>query len=201
MHKDNPDNSTADDEQLVGDAYRSVATEAAPPDLDRRILGDATRSVRQQKPGRSSASWERPLAFAATVALSLALLFELTDRDSPDLPRSAPTEPAVPAGTAAPADEATPTHDAFAGEADAAARRIEELEDTVGAALQRSPDEERFDADMNAPTGPFCDEAATSEPERWRDCIDALIKAQRTHAAEAELARLRQAFPDFEPPR
>lgn len=77
----------------VSRAYRDVATERAPASLNERVLRDARAHT---KGGYSHAvRWLRPLAWAATVGLSLAIVIQLTvlpGVESPDvaLPQSAP---------------------------------------------------------------------------------------------------------------
>ena len=68
--------TTDNDKQYVSDAYREVANETTPAALDRRILDLAARESRSSY-GLVRA-WIRPAAWAATIALSLAILLEMT---------------------------------------------------------------------------------------------------------------------------
>ena len=186
----------ARDDRSIRDGYRSVATESTPPELDRRVLEQARDAARPTGMRAFFGSWQRPLAFAATVGLSLAILLEINEESMRNLP-------ATDAATTSPVEEhaagatGTVEVDPFAAEADAAARRMQDLEAAAGTALQRSADEERFATDDAA----VCDTEVTGDPDLWWRCIDALFEAERTAAAEAELVRLLAAFPDFSPPR
>jgi hypothetical protein len=63
-------------DESVSRAYRGIADERVPDHLDRAVLGKAARAAR---PGYArSRAWTRPLAWAATVALSVAIVLELT---------------------------------------------------------------------------------------------------------------------------
>lgn len=64
------------DGRLVADTYRSLATEQTPEHLDQRVLGMATRA-RRTRYSRTRA-WVRPLAWAATIGLSIAVVLEIT---------------------------------------------------------------------------------------------------------------------------
>jgi hypothetical protein len=68
--------TTDNDKQHVSDAYRKVAKETTPAALDRRILDLAARESRSSY-GLVRA-WIRPVAWAATIGLSLAILLEMT---------------------------------------------------------------------------------------------------------------------------
>ena len=59
----------------VSDAYREMAGETTSPELDRKILAMATAEARAA-PGVPR-TWFRPLAWAATIALSFALVLEI----------------------------------------------------------------------------------------------------------------------------
>lgn len=69
------------DESAVSAAYRETATERVPDNLDRAVLKEAALAA--AKGSRKRGRWIRPLAFAATVGLSLAIVLEITG--SPEL--------------------------------------------------------------------------------------------------------------------
>lgn len=60
----------------VSEAYRRIATETTPPELDRTILAMAAGKSRSRY-GLARA-WIRPVAWAATIGLSLAFLLEIS---------------------------------------------------------------------------------------------------------------------------
>ena len=66
---------------LVSRTYRESANETAPEALDDAVLRKATQAATPNAWDRYSKSihWLRPMAWAATVALSLAIVIEVTD--------------------------------------------------------------------------------------------------------------------------
>ncbi|MEM8817630.1 MAG: hypothetical protein AAGE85_17555, partial [Pseudomonadota bacterium] len=68
------DDTRSPSDNSVSDAYRAVADERVPEALDKRILTEARQATAAGKGRR----WPmfRPLAWAATIGLSLALLLE-----------------------------------------------------------------------------------------------------------------------------
>jgi len=67
---------TVDMDALVTRTYREIADERVPEHLDRSILKEAAREAR---PRYSRAiAWTRPMAWAATIMLSVALVLEVT---------------------------------------------------------------------------------------------------------------------------
>lgn len=64
------------DNKRVSDTYRDLAPETTPAGLDQRILAMAAHETRSRY-GLARA-WIRPVAWAATIALSLGVVLELT---------------------------------------------------------------------------------------------------------------------------
>lgn len=60
----------------VSEEYRAIATETTPPELDSKILSMAADEARPRY-GLARA-WSRPLAWAATIGLSLAFVLEMS---------------------------------------------------------------------------------------------------------------------------
>jgi len=83
----NQDDVRADD--TVSEAYRSLAVERTPESLDHAVLAEARQAVAAGKSRR----WPsfRPLAWAATVALSFALVLQYT-QTGPDVPAAIPED-------------------------------------------------------------------------------------------------------------
>lgn len=69
-----------DNDTRVSETYRAMATETTPPDLDSKILSMAadTADVRRSGFGLSRA-WFRPIAWTATIGLSLAFVLEMAE--------------------------------------------------------------------------------------------------------------------------
>ncbi len=79
MNQDS-DNKLPGDESdpMVSAEYRTTATERTPPALDAVVLKKAKAAAEDSGLRGFTAFWFRPLAFVATLGLSLALLLELT---------------------------------------------------------------------------------------------------------------------------
>ena len=65
-----------DIDSRVADAYRDLASEKTPAELDRTILSMAAGA--QRSPYGKARAWVRPVAWAATIGLSLAFVLELS---------------------------------------------------------------------------------------------------------------------------
>ena len=70
-------NQHNESDPLVSAEYRATATERTPPALDALVLKNAEAAAKDTAFRRFTAFWFRPLAFVATLGLSLALLLEL----------------------------------------------------------------------------------------------------------------------------
>ncbi len=99
-----PDSTAAADEQ-VSTTYRELASERAPDHLNEKVLRKAAQRAARPRYSRSI-MWTRPLAWAATIALCLAITLEVTRVPTPEAvpsqePRSlAEAEAPLPAATA-----------------------------------------------------------------------------------------------------
>jgi len=71
-------NQDKESDPLVSAEYRAAATERTPPTLDAVVLKNAEAAAKDTAFRRFTTFWFRPLAFVATLGLSLALLLELT---------------------------------------------------------------------------------------------------------------------------
>jgi len=71
----------------VSEAYRRLATEETPADLDERVLAMAAREARTRY-GLARA-WMRPVAWAATIGLSLAFVLEMSQLNNVQAPDAA----------------------------------------------------------------------------------------------------------------
>ncbi len=88
----NDDKRYTDDgvDEPVSAAYRQLATETTPPDLDAIVLAEARRPVPAERTG--FARWRRPLAWATMIALSFAIVLEFNETGT--LPDAEYVEPA-----------------------------------------------------------------------------------------------------------
>jgi hypothetical protein len=211
------------DDEAPGRAYREFATERAPATLNEQVLRQAAREAGRGYPRWSG--WLRPLAWVATVGLTLGIVIELVSTPVPE--HEAPTEvyreealPA-PAATTGPAAKQR-RYDAPEPRKDAPAERSRTAGDTspasaafavdeaspldqaadIAAARAGSESEELVPAvRASIRTAPTCDEAAREQADTWYRCIERLRSEGHAEAAEHELEKLVEAFPGFEVPR
>lgn len=199
-----------DGDEAVARAYRELATERASATLNERVLRQAAHEAGRGYP--RWIGWLRPLAWAATVGLTLAIVIELGDTWAPDggtvtemqpeeaLPptASARREAAAGHGKDAPAErsraagDAAPASEAFAVDG---APMMEQAAD-IAAARAGSGSEEH----TAAREAPACDDKVRARADTWYQCIVRLRDDGHTETAERELEELKEAFPDFEPP-
>jgi hypothetical protein len=113
-------NERSDNEgsRLVSDAYREMASERAPEHLNQAILRQAAAGRTPAFLGRfSSAAWMKPLAWTVTIALSLAIVLELSEIQTVTAPEPATSNltpasnPAIPPGASELPDTADTARD------------------------------------------------------------------------------------------
>jgi len=186
------------DNERVSATYRDIATESTPPGLDRRVLDAAKREARPRY-GLVRA-WIRPLAWAATVGLSLAFLLEMTWFTEPPpapepIPRAAPARQPEPATPPAALEERA--------RRDADVMKAKQESDLRKAAPQRAGVPEASSlraAGEGLEAVRHCDDEARETAASWYACIEALRDGGRGEDAAAELEALLRAFPDYEMP-
>ena len=96
--------SAAETDKVVSDTYRQLSEESAPDYLNERVLQQAASVAARPRYSRSI-MWTRPLAWAATIALCLAIVLEVTRVPTPeivDIPKPIKTLESEPASTLAP---------------------------------------------------------------------------------------------------
>lgn len=222
--------SSRPDEQIVDDtvrrAYRESATETVPKHLNRSVLAEAEYAATLKRGRRWPAF--RPLAWAATIGLSLVLVMQVTtlgpeppppvaeppgDEAARDLPELDAL--ADPDGEAAPA-AITPTEkrERFdssttmsapapgsrrAGSDRETAASVAEQESATNGVSRRAPSVAPASIDVAATALPSCDDEQRRDPESWRQCIVDLLDAGHRDGAIAEYLRYREAFPEAPP--
>lgn len=77
----------------VAAQYRAAGAETAPDAFDRVILRAAAREAGKPPGSERLVAWHRPLAFAATLLLCVALLLEVSEQQSPGLTGGVPVTP------------------------------------------------------------------------------------------------------------
>jgi len=197
----------------VSEAYQGLATEGTPPELDRRILAMAAGKSRSRY-GMARA-WVRPVAWAATIGLSLAIVLEISQLKYE-------TTPQLDADNVETLEEALILDDAPAREDDDNRTRRESAKRSdAPAPVQLSvPAEEQARSrsgsepaaaaavqalSFDAATTPekkeqvrHCDPDLRSSAETWYKCIEDLRAQGLADAADSELLLLLTEFPDFE---
>jgi len=137
---------------LVAEVYKDLASERVPEHLDDKVLRMAAREGRTRY--AVSRAWMRPTAWAATIALSLAIVMELTllsgTEPEPAQGRIAPRE-AQPAVGEAAADLRQELADVPAARPEAKSEVRAKLEETPAPA-KRSRAAARDDADAGLGT-------------------------------------------------
>lgn len=229
-------------------AYRELSNECTPPELDRAVLNEAASRVAPDRGGERTRF--APLAFAATLVLGVALLFEIQSETGPatqgtangiapptpdridersvrDVPASSEaSRPSsqlnMPASVAAPdespiappkqegvPERTTRSGEALKTEAEAADHWIESGSDEARQSLQDftsavaesaaglSQVSKRAASEANGDKR--CSDEQTTDAAAWWRCVETLRSKGDTVAADQELQRLRERFPDFKP--
>jgi hypothetical protein len=213
---------TESDDRRLSQAYRELANERPAANLDAKIL-KAARDAATSRQARLR-RWTRPLAWAATIGLSLAIVLQVTEQPVPEVPSEVlselPTE--VPAATAAgsaearrqdlditqpykkegPVGEATSdrVEEAFTPDMD----MLREAEDmgrmkSSRAQLGAEPEAAARKSLADAPQV-FCDETARASAASWLECIAELREQHKYAAAESEQAAFDARFGNAETP-
>lgn len=161
-----------DTDALVSQSYREVTDQCAPEHLNRAILKKAANAARPRY--LRLITWTRPMAWAATIVLSVALVLEVTQEPLDD--QVAPAA-VVSAGEFKPKDSGM-------------LERAEKM-----AAIQNGNNQE-----VDKVTPASCSDEAIAAPATWLECIEDLEKAGLIEAARQQRQQLMSTFPDFELP-
>lgn len=218
---------SSESDHVVSAAYRAVAIERTPSELDAKVLDEARAGTADTPLRRFTALWFRPVAFVATLGLSLALILELTDtvkeqsvtaieagssrpeaRQFESVPTTVAPRTDTPAGKDRAVEPPDPAAESaksgrvsadFADMIDAGSKQMREAESVSKAAFQGLVQSaETSPAASSQETRP-CRDTDDAEPSLWWECISALREAGRRDEADFELALFRAAYPDYEP--
>ncbi|HNP34479.1 MAG TPA: hypothetical protein PKK10_01390 [Woeseiaceae bacterium] len=165
--------------------YRSVATEEVPATLNENILQKARAAARPSD--ARSLRWFRPLAWAASLVLCVAVVI-----DTSKIADTAGDRAAALKVTDAPI-----LHDA-ATMADL--RRDPGRDGVTPAALPANPPLESNTHDSATADSFSCSPVEQATPLAWYTCVQRLELRGMMQLAEEQKQALQQAFPDFEPP-
>ena len=117
-------------DETVSRTYREIADERAPEHLDRAVLAEASRAARPRY--ARSRAWTRPLAWAATITLTVAIVLELTQVPEPEDAVFEQAAPAFDDAADQPAETAVSPAAAEAAASNAAGRSNDVLPKSPG---------------------------------------------------------------------
>lgn len=188
-------------DDLVAATYRDLAGERSPAHLDDKILHMAASQAQHRRYARS-VTWTRPLAWAATIALCLAITLELTRAPAPEEIVSAP------APTSAPLPEKREAADERSTASSEAQEPVSRVQDNRADHAVMAPAALKFrakDADLLRQAAEVampvaCPEDVRADPEIWLQCIEALEESGDRELAAQERKALIEVFPDFNLP-
>lgn len=178
-------------------AYRAVSGERTPVELDRAVLQDAREALSDG--GRATAGgWLAPLAVAAALVLGVAVLIEMPASnwtgDAENELRSPPSRLEEQASAPKPHDRSLQkTGPAVANPARQGKVQVPASTDAGNNAFNEHA--EAVDAGADVRNG-HCDKEATSSADAWWSCIEALRDSGEAEAAELELLRLQDRYPE-----
>lgn len=182
----------------VSAGYRALPDEDTPGHLDAKIMLAARNAAVKQTGIFRITAWLRPLAFAATAGLSIALLLEINESQILGLSveSHAPTPAGADSSAAVPDSAATDSADTdrFRDAAGQALEQVREIGASEDATLKEMP-KSTSEGSIQESSG--CTTEQRSNPGDWMACIDELERSGMTAIADRELAELRQSFPHF----
>lgn len=186
-----------DRDQLVRDTYKELADERAPDRLNDRVLKQAAKAGRSRY--SLTRAWTRPVAWAATIGLSLAIVLELTrlPQTEPDVVGiSAPDEP-VPEEERATADAPDASMDDFSPKDMTLLRDAENMARVQAGANQAPVAVSRAAEKIELESDDACPKKSRESAESWFACIEQLRADGRADRAASEYEKFRRKFPDF----
>jgi hypothetical protein len=207
-----------DNDPRVSDAYREIAREETPAELDRKVLAMAAAEARAAN--GFPRTWFRPLAWAATVALSFAFILEISQVDDAPTPRANADMADVLEQSPRPVDAAAKQKDEGRvrqqlNKRSSDAPATMKVTITPAQPVPSTADEALNQPAMESPSvaspsvaaiaekkeqSEGCDEDARASANTWYQCIKTLRDAGQMEPAQQELEALLADFPDFREP-
>ena len=192
-------------DRRVSDTYRELAAERTPDYLDARVMRAASGNGRTRY--AIARGWTRPLAWAATIALSFAIVLELTQVTVPEPGSPEPQQATAATGSTAATD--APPGD-FAPRDMESLRQAEDLA-RLQAGPNRTVDTTALESTSSTvplatplpqvgtatQTEPACPADIRKTAESWFDCIEDLRETGRHDQATREYEQFQKKFPDF----
>lgn len=157
------------DDSLVSATYRDLATETTPPELDRKILSMSAGAGRSRY-GLARA-WIRPVAWAATIGLSLAFVLEMSQLDDVASPPASTEAADVAAESSVRLEAQTPARQEDRAQPPAAMRSDAPNAARTGAALPATVPEpaQKAEAGLSAETTSVSGDFETADMDMLRE--------------------------------
>jgi hypothetical protein len=215
--RQHPD-SAAETDETVSATYRELSREGAPNHLNDKVLQQAARHALRPRYSRSIV-WTRPLAWAATVGLCLAIVLEVTRVPAPETVMIEDTidfleaeSLTAPEAVQAPVRQQPETLKDFksqlgrstakqaAKESKSEVRRRETAYDAEVDfnSVEESVVSDKVEFEMQ--DADECSVEVRADPVKWLACIADLEESGDVEATLRQREALREAFPQFEMP-
>ncbi len=197
-------------DQHVSETYRALSTEQTSPQLDKAILDMAQAGAPKKSLSRLLAI--KPLAWAATVVLTVSIVFQLQQQEVTESliyeDDVAVEEEAVVGAPRKDEDSAGLSDMSTFAPAASARSKLQEVEamiveqDSADSVSPEPAAELGAAAELGrmqrAPQPRFCEETETADASSWYQCILRLEEEGKFDEAASERTRLFSEFPDFQ---
>ena len=185
---------------VVSAEYRAVAIERTPPKLNSAVIKAARAAARGSGLQGFTASWFRPLAFAASLGLALALLLETTSTDYFPWILDPESSSVGPSDSAPATAEEEQISSEFSEMIEASSKRMREQDVARDAIIQSLSEPGAIEIVTLENVARLCTKEQTAGPATWWQCISELDDAGRHDDARAEMEFLQRAHPNFKAP-
>ena len=215
--RQHPD-SAAETDETVSATYRQLSREGAPNHLNDKVLQQAARNALRPRYSRSI-MWTRPLAWAATVGLCLAIVLEVTRVPTPETvmtedtidfleaePLTAPEEVQAPLRQQPEtlkdikSQLGRSTAKQAAKESKSEVRRRETTYDAEAGFSSVVENAASDKVEFELQDANECSDEVRADPVKWLACIADLEESGDVEATLRQREALREAFPQFEKP-
>ncbi|MDJ0916384.1 MAG: hypothetical protein QNJ05_01390 [Woeseiaceae bacterium] len=196
-------------DERLSEAYRELSTEQTSAQLDRTILEMARAGSPKKSLSRLLAI--KPLAWTATVVLTVSVVYQLQQQEALDTmifeedvavemePAAVVPIPEADSSTSADMSSFAPAAGARSKLQEVEAMMIEQ--DAADTSLQQ-PAERGLAVELGgmqrASQPRFCDETEVADASSWYQCILRLEEEGKLDEAASERTRLFSEFPDFQ---
>lgn len=207
----------AETDETVSATYRELSREGAPNHLNEKVLQQAAERALRPRYSRS-VMWTRPLAWAATVGLCLAIVLEVTRVPTPEIVMTDDANSFLETEPSSVAEEAqAPAQAPLRQRAEALKDMKSQLGRSAAKQAANEPKREMYDTDTRQQSGAIaalavsanridseaineCPDEIRVDPVTWLACIVDLEESGDTDAALRQRDALEEAFPQFKMP-